>query len=388
MQKQWYIQRLHRILDIMKKNDIGNLILRDQFSLRYFTGIHIESEVHLIITAHSDNSNELGSLIVPALELERTKQLLTDLPIQVIQSKNRYKVTEVAEKLISKYHIGEKKIGLQFSYLSLSAFQDIYESFIKPLNKSKDCWFTLNPQMVMNIDEIMNQLRAIKDPDELNKIKKAAAITDFAMEVGIENLTPGKTEKEIAAQIEFEMLKKGADEKSFNTIIASGPNSWFPHAGATDRKLEEGDIVTIDMGATYEGYHADLTRTVFVGRGPYKPELIKIVNLVNQAEKMALDFIKEGVKCSDVDSIARNYFKQEGKDQYFNHGLGHGVGLDVHDKIPLLAQGIEYELKQGMIVTVEPGLYIPNLGGARTEDLILVTKDGYEKLSHAPIKWY
>lgn len=388
MQKQWQTQRIQRIIDIMKKNNIGNLILRDPFSLRYFTGIRIESDVHLVLTTHSENPEELGSLIVPALEFERTKDLLRELPIQVLQSKNRYKVTEVAEQLVSKYKMGDQKIGLSFNYLSMSAFQDIYDAFVKTIGKLKDAWFTLDPQLVINIDEIMNQLRSIKDPDELDKIRKAAAITDESMSIGIENLEDGKTEKEIAALIEYEMLKRGADEKSFNTIVASGSNSWYPHAGATDKKIHEGEIVTIDMGATFEGYHADLTRTIFVGKGPYKPELIKILNMVNQAEKIAIESIRPGVKCSDVDSIARNFFKKEGKDQYFNHGLGHGVGLDVHDKIPLLAQGIEYELKPSMVVTVEPGLYIPNVGGARTEDLILITETGYEKLSHAPIKWY
>ncbi|MBD3351192.1 MAG: M24 family metallopeptidase, partial [Candidatus Lokiarchaeota archaeon] len=138
----------------------------------------------------------------------------------------------------------------------------------------------------------------------------------------------------------------------------------------------------------YKGYHSDLTRTFIFGRGPLKQQYKEIINHVNKAQQAALDTIKPSVKCSTVDKAARGYFTKFNLDKYFVHGLGHGVGLDVHDPIPRLAPGVDYQLKKGMVVTVEPGIYIPSVGGARTEDLIYITEDGYESLSHAKIYWY
>jgi len=184
------------------------------------------------------------------------------------------------------------------------------------------------------------------------------------------------------------MRKRGAEKPAFNTIIASGPNSWFPHANATNRVIKNGEIVTIDIGAQYNGYCSDMTRTLLVGPPPYKKDLCNLINKVNISQQKAIISIKPKIRCKDIDHVARQYLDSEGLGKYFIHGLGHSVGLEIHEYKPILSNEADCILKEGMVVTIEPGVYIPNLGGARTEDLVLITNNGCEKLSNSEIFWY
>lgn len=416
---KFLISRIERLQDLMRKNQIKHLILKDNITLRYLLGFRIESVFNLLI--HSDiskdsNSKQYGDLIVPDLEFEKAKFEIGEMPFNVIKFGNMEQFKEVSRDLYNKYfkdlmsdisndnNDQISKIGFAFDYLTLTDFNEIYQKFLMGDSDNSNSqtetntsnaedenatnFSLLDSKKFYNASKLFDEMREIKYPDEIEKIQRAAVIADNAMEKGIAALKDGVKESEIAAIIEFEMKKQGAIGKSFDLIVASGNNSWFPHAGATEREIKDGEIVTMDIGALYEGYCSDLTRTVLVGKGPYNEKLTDIINIVNESQKKALEVIKPGIKCQDVDAAARNYFKEKGVDQYFIHGLGHGVGLEVHDKVPRLAPNVDYELKEGMIVTVEPGIYIPGTGGARTEDLILVTKDGYKKLSNSKIIYY
>ncbi|MGV2392519.1 UNVERIFIED_CONTAM: M24 family metallopeptidase [Campylobacter lari] len=185
------------------------------------------------------------------------------------------------------------------------------------------------------------------------------------------------TEKEVAAYLNFLLKKHGADKESFDEIIAAGSNSAEPHHHPTDKKLEEGELLKVDFGALYKGYSADITRTTILG-GEDKaknPEIVKILNIVKEAAARGRAAVRPGIKCKDVDKVCRDYIESQGYGKYFVHSTGHGLGIDVHE-LPSVSSRGEYILEPGMVVTVEPGIYIEGIGGARIEDDVLVTENG------------
>ena len=217
--------------------------------------------------------------------------------------------------------------------------------------------------------------RALKDDNEAMLIRKACEIADGAYMKMLEQIKPGITEREAAAVLEYEMKKAGASDVSFKTTVASGRRSSLPHGTASDKTIEYGDIITFDFGAVYKGYCSDTTRTVFLGRITEKQK--KVYETVYTAQMTALENIKEGLNNFLADKIARDIIEKEGYGKNFGHGLGHGVGILVHEA-PRLSPLVDKSeiLKKGMIVTVEPGIYIENEFGVRIEDTVRITGDG------------
>ncbi len=240
-----------------------------------------------------------------------------------------------------------------------------------------------NTMTLVPIKGMMNDLRIIKDEKEIQSIKKAASIADQAFTHICSYVKPEMTEHEVALELEFFMKKKGASSLSFDTIVASGTRSSLPHGVASSKKIEQGNLITIDFGCVYEGYCSDMTRTIVLGKANAKQK--EIYNIVLEAQENALAAIKPGIKGLDVDQIAREIITARGYGENFGHGLGHGVGLEIHEQPTLSPKG-NIILQSGMVVTDEPGIYIPNFGGVRIEDLILVTETGNEILSKSPKK--
>ncbi len=266
--------------------------------------------------------------------------------------------------------INEKKlthVGFEEETMSVRA----YNSLTKKLEKCT----------VEGITQLIKNQRKIKDKKEIEYIKKAARIADDAFLYILNEIKPGKTEKELALMLEFYMRKNGADGLSFDTIFASGLRSAMPHGVASDKKIEKGDLVTIDFGCTYKGYCSDMTRTVAVGS--ISDERRKIYEIVLKAQLAAKNAIRSGALASEVDSIARSIITEEGYGKNFGHGLGHSLGLDIHE-FPSLSPKSEETLASGMLITDEPGIYVEGLGGVRIEDLLLVTDDGCENLTSSP----
>ena len=229
---------------------------------------------------------------------------------------------------------------------------------------------------------IVNSIRVFKEPDELAKIKRAVDITDGAFAHLVSVIKPGMTEKEGAWIIEKYMRENGADALAF-AIIASGPNAALPHAIPTDRKMQRGEPIIIDIGCRVEDYHSDLTRTIILGQadGQFK----KVYDTVLKAQKTAEKKIREGVRCKRADAFARNVIEEAGYGKYFGHGLGHDVGLAVHDggvRASYTAKPKDI-LRENMTLTIEPGIYIPGWGGVRIEDLVVVKEDGVDIFSQA-----
>ena len=226
-------------------------------------------------------------------------------------------------------------------------------------------------------DELAN-LRRIKTAEEIELHRQAEHIGDIAFEEILKEIKPGMTELEVAAKLEYIMKMNGADKLSFESIVASGINSSKPHAEPGQKKIELGDFVTMDFGCVYGGYCSDMTRTVVVGKANDRQK--EIYNTVLAAQQAVLDMLKPGLKGKEYDKVARNVIYGAGYEGYFGHGLGHGVGLEIHEN-PRFSMIEEDIIEAGMIMTVEPGIYIPAFGGVRIEDMVVMTPDGHDNLT-------
>lgn len=229
----------------------------------------------------------------------------------------------------------------------------------------------------------LNVLRAVKEPFELVATRKASLIADEAFAKLLPYIKPGVTEKELAARLESFMLLAGSEEKSFTTIVASGVRSSMPHGTASPKVIEAGDFVTFDFGAVWEGYHSDITRTVVVGKASREQK--DFYNMILEAQLLGVSAVRAGADCKNLDFLVRNYFAERHVSKYFTHSLGHGTGLEIHEE-PVLSPRSSGKLKENMIVTVEPGLYIEGKYGVRIEDSVAVTADGCEILTKTPKK--
>lgn len=229
------------------------------------------------------------------------------------------------------------------------------------------------------VDEAFSKIRAIKTEREISLIKTAQSVTETAFNEILPFIKEGVTEIEIAARLEYIMLKNGC-ELAFDSIVAFGENGSKPHAHRSERKLRRGEFVTMDFGAKYKGYCSDMTRTVALGAVDERKA--RAYNAVLEANKLAEKAIKIGEKCCDIDAVARNYLAKFSLDKFFSHSLGHSVGVDIHE-MPAFSPRCDEVLKEGMIITVEPGVYLEGDFGLRIEDMALVTKNGAEILTHA-----
>ena len=231
------------------------------------------------------------------------------------------------------------------------------------------------------LDEQLNSMRNIKSEEELEKLREAARLADYAVEVGCNAIEEGKTELEILMAIEFELKKKGAEKMAFDTMVLSGPKTASPHGNPGNRKIKKGDFVLFDLGVVYQGYCSDITRTVAFGE-PTDAQR-EIYETVRKAEQAAVDSVRPGVKAMEIDEAARNVIEQAGYGSYFTHRVGHGLGISVHE-YPSVTGTNELVLEEGMVFTIEPGIYHPGITGVRIEDDVVVTADGVEVLTKFP----
>lgn len=230
-------------------------------------------------------------------------------------------------------------------------------------------------------DSCIEALRVVKDHREIELMRKAAELTSEGMKAASEAVEAGVCEYEIAAEIEYAMRSRGAGPTAFESIVASGACSAFPHGGCTGREIREGDFVVVDIGATFEYYCSDMTRTFIAGKSSERQ--MQIYDAVKTAQQRAFEAMKPGVPVANLDATARKVIAEAGFGDYFVHRLGHGVGLEVHES-PSMGATSKQKLAAGYVVTDEPGIYIPGLGGVRIEDTVLITRDGAERLTVGP----
>lgn len=228
------------------------------------------------------------------------------------------------------------------------------------------------------VSQVVEKLRQIKSKEELSLLRQAASIADAAFAEILKEIRPGVTEQEIERRLEFLLRERGATSSSFDTIVASGPRSALPHGVASERVMQRGDLVTLDFGALYRGYCSDITRTVMLG--PPADWQREIYEIVLEAQQRAVAAIRPGMTGREADAVARDYITEKGYGDQFGHSTGHGLGMEVHEAPTLSFRG-KTPLEPGMVVTVEPGIYLPDRGGVRIEDDVVVTADGHEVLT-------
>jgi len=255
------------------------------------------------------------------------------------------------------------KLGFEGDHLSVSQYHILLDLF------SKTDW--------VNTKGILEDLQSVKDEEELNAIRTAVEITDAAYEDIIPYLKIGTTEKEIANKLVM-YYRREADGEAYPPIIAGGPNSALPHAIPSDREFKKGDFIVIDAAAKYAGYHADMTRTPVIGEVTEKHK--EIYSIVKEAQETAVSSAKAGMSCKEMDTIPRSIIGDKGYGDYFNHGTGHGLGLEIHTQ-PRLSKLSNQTLQKNNVITVDPGIYLPGWGGVRIEDDIIIENNGCEILN-------
>jgi len=264
--------------------------------------------------------------------------------------------------------LGTKRLGFEGGYLIWELFEEVKEK----LSRQSP------PIDLVPLKGVVEEIREIKEPDEIEILRRSAELMSDVLGRVIAELEPGQSEREVAWKIETLIREQGAEEASFPPIVASGPNSALPHAIPTERALGEGEPIILDVGAKLDGYCSDMTRTVFLGEP--SDNFKEIYMTVREAQVSAFKSVKPGMKTTEADSIARDHIEKAGYGAYFGHSLGHGIGLAPHE-IPAVSPLRPKSLQEGMVFTIEPGIYLPGKGGVRLEEMVLLGREGAELLT-------
>ncbi|MCD5407862.1 Xaa-Pro peptidase family protein [Candidatus Bipolaricaulota bacterium] len=333
---------------------VVNVENSDQANLRYLTGF-TGSAGALIVGKEGD------VFATDSRYTERAAREVPGLPVEKLPARW---LDWLADRLES---LSLKRVGIGTQRTSLWLYRKLEKK--------------LKGMELVPLDGWVEALRRVKDPEEVERIATAARLTDEGLRWLLGRLKPGMTEREAALELEVWYRKHGADHIAFDLIVAFGEGSSMPHYLPGERELREGDLILLDIGAKVDGYCADLTRVVALGRPA--PEARAIYELVLQANRAGLEAVQAGISGQEADQAARKVIQEAGHGEHFGHGLGHGVGLEVHEG-PRLSPTSEDTLEAGMVVTVEPGVYLPGKFGVRIEDLVVVRPDGCEILSSFP----
>lgn len=357
------MDKINEIKDYLQKNDLDAAFITTPDNVFYVSGFRSEPHERLLGVMIFKEAEPF--VICPLMEVPDVKA--TGWTSQAVGHQDTEDAWEVLASAAQKRGVSMKNIAIEKSHLTVERLERMEQLF-------EDAAFP-------RLDEQLNKMRNIKSEEELVKMRKAAALADYAVEVGCKEIAEGKSELEILMAIEFEMKKKGAEKMAFDTMVLSGPKTASPHGTPGDRKIQKGDFILFDLGIVYEGYCSDITRTVAFGEPSEKQR--KIYETVKKAEQTAIDMIRPGVKARDLDKAARDIITEAGYGDYFTHRLGHGLGISVHE-FPSITGTNEMELEEGMVFTVEPGIYHPEITGVRIEDDVVVTSDGVEVLTKFP----
>ena len=345
-----YEARLSAAMGAMEPLNVDALLVLGLVNIRYLSGF--TGSDGAIILSYSDRS------------------LLCDSRY-TLQAGKEASLCEVTEYKAKLEGIAAMIAGKGCRQVAFDAEQ-VSVSFFNSLSKAL-------PEVVfIPLSDQLDRIRSVKSREEIVNIAFSAELASSAFEELLPSVKPGVSEKDLAFKLEMLMKEMGADEKAFDFIVASGERGALPHGRPTGRLLNSGEMVTIDFGACCNGYHSDETVTLSVG----KPEgrLLEAYEVVKKAHDLAVSVVRPGIDCRSLDAVARDYIESCGFGDFFGHGLGHGVGLEIHEK-PTISSRSSQVVEEGMVFTIEPGIYIANLGGIRIEDLVEVTDDGCRVLS-------
>jgi len=346
-------RKISQLRSLFSHSGVEAVLVSNPLNVFYLSGFH-GTEGSLLI------SQDDKYLITDFRYLDQAQEEAPDW--QLVRRKKN--MTAALKTLLAK--VGISRLGFESEHVTYNVFSE---------------WQTeLQGVDLIPLTSLVESLRACKDSEEVRAIRGAAAVADKAFSHILDFIKPGVREEEVAAELECFMRKHGAEKPSFDAIVASGSRGAMPHAAPSQKKVEQGDLVIMDFGAVSQKYCSDITRTVAVG--PASSEQRKIYNIVLEAQAAALNAIQPGKKCSEIDAVARNVIASYGYGEHFGHGLGHGVGLEVHEN-PSVNTRNQGELVPGAVVTIEPGIYISGWGGVRIEDMVLITDTGLQVLTQS-----
>lgn len=345
------MKRLKRLRERMVGEKIPALLLTNPINIGYLSGFTGSEDIALV-------TFKKAILLTDFHYLEEAKKKVINFQIK----KRKGPLPKALISILNKLKI--EKLGFEAEHLSYSQHS----------NLSQD----LRRIKLIPTRGLVENLRRVKDQKEIKLIRKAIEIAENALAKMLKKIEIPIKEQELSALLEYELKKAGAEGSAFNPIIAFGRRTSYPHSKPSSIRLKRGDLIKIDCGAIYQEYSSDLTRTFVLGRATKRQK--RIYSLLYRAQSEAIERIRPGIECSRIDKIARDIITREGYGKFFGHGLGHGVGKEVHEG-PYLKSGDHTFLEPGMILTVEPGVYIPGWGGMRIEDMVLVTEKGCEVLS-------
>ena len=357
-------KQLKELSKWMTEENIDFTFLTSTDNVFYFSSFY--SDPHERLLALLLFKNEEPILVCPSMEKNDAKN--AGWKFDIIGYSDIDNPWEMIQQKVSAKLSSIKKIALEKEHLNVNRWEAIHTAF--PSIES-----------VVSAEEKVNQLRMVKTEKEVAIIKEACKWADYAIEVGCSELAEGKTEMQVLAAIEYELKKKGIAQMSFSTMVLTGKNGASPHGTPGDTKIQKGDLVLFDLGVVVDGYCSDITRTVAFG--DINEEQKKIYDTVLKAQLAAIDASKPGTACSVIDLAARNIISEAGYGDFFPHRLGHGLGISVHE-FPSLTETNPLVLQEGMVYTIEPGIYVPNIAGVRIEDDVYITKDGAEILTKFP----
>lgn len=349
------MNKIERLSNWLPDNSHAAIISSD-ISRRYLCGF--KSSAGIVVV-----TKEKSYLLIDFRYIDKAKAAVTDCEV-ILLDKAKEQITDIL-----------KKHGITTVMLESE------NTTIGELNRKKESFPSVEFDTTDALSREIADMRIIKSKQELEKIVHAQRIAEKAFNRLLRDIKVGQTEKHVAALLDYYMAEYGSDGLSFDTIAASGVNSASPHAVPTDKKLENGDFLTLDFGATYDSYHSDMTRTIAIGH--VTEEMKEMYSAVHSANLDALKAVKAGISGKLADSVARSTLDAWGYGQYFGHSLGHGVGLEIHEP-PYASANSSYTLKKGMILTIEPGAYITGKYGVRIEDMVVITDDGCINLTNTP----
>lgn len=344
--------KLLKLRQALKEQQIDALLITSDYNRRYMTGFTGSSGVAII-------SADAAVFITDFRYTEQAAKQVLGFDIVQHNGLIHQEVAAQVKKL------GIETLGFEQDTMTYSTYE-LYKQAISA--------------KFVPVSGLIEKIRLIKTPEEINIIKVACEIADNAFSHILTYMKPGMTELDVSNELEFFMRKQGATSSSFDIIVASGLRSALPHGVATNKVIEQGDFVTLDFGAYYNGYISDITRTVAVGEPDAK--LVDMYNAVLESQLLALEKVGPGMTGREADAVARDYLASKGYGEAFGHSLGHGIGLEVHEN-PGLSMRSSTVLQPNMVVTIEPGVYIPGIGGVRIEDDIVITETGNEILTHS-----
>lgn len=351
-----FAARRKKLRQLIRQSEADALLVTNFTNVTYLTGF-TGDDSYLLVTLHDDK------LVTDPRYKTQLEEECPDLPLE-IRSPGVTMLQGVTTVVESKK---VERLGIEGSSATVS-FQ---QSAAKAMPKLK----------IVVTENLVERLRIVKDKDEIDATRVACQQAKRAFDVIRAGLTPTMTELEAANELEYQARRFGAKALSFPAIVAVGPRAALPHARPTSRQLGESDFTLVDWGVNSGLYMSDLTRIIVTGK--ISPKLRKVYGVVLKAQLAAIDAIRPGLTGEQVDAVARRIIERAGMGKYFGHGLGHGIGLEIHEA-PRLAVGQQTKLRPGMIVTVEPGVYLPGWGGVRIEDDVLVTRMGHEVLTDVP----